>query len=124
MAKQRHTKSTAKAGLDSPSDFPPTCPRSYSVPSHQHFGYDAASLLPLLTPTLQPALRYATAETERYKLTRNVRINTADTCLDHAALLAITPAEPIPALYFALWYVNTSPVAKAKGASVVMSRRA
>ena len=37
----------------------------------------------------------------RPNLTKNVRSNPAATCLDHAALLAITPADPIPALRFA-----------------------
>ena len=49
-----------------------------------------------------PAQGFLNLRNRRLNLTKKVRSNPAATCLDHAALLAITPADPIPALRVAM----------------------
>ena len=52
-------------------------------------------------------------------LTTKVRSNPAFTCLDHAANVSNSEADPIAVLRFAKWYVHTSPAATTNGAIVI-----
>lgn len=80
---------------------------SYDDPPHI-----CVSLAGLVTPTV---------DVQQCVLTINVSNNPAVTCLDDAALRAVSAARPTPDRLFAIRYVNTIPAANAMGASVVAS---
>ena len=86
----------------------------------QHRRYTIVTRFPLMHISISTLLKRRDECTVKPR-TKNVRNNPAATCLHHAAARAITPADPIPALLFAVRYLNASLAIIMNGISVVAS---